>query len=464
MNRLIQMGLPLAALAAAFWPASPAAVERFYASRAYVSVQSALTSGSNRIPFAALDVLIVTACLSWVVLAVRDLARAPARWRGGARIIGRTIAWSAALYLAFLAVWGLNYRRLRLAEKLPFEPAAVTADSARAAGARSVERLNTLYDRGHADGWPPADRVDPARRHRERRRRELRRLARLPARAGGRSVQRVDVSLRRADARRERTRPHGDGRGARCWTARGSARGPRPLRARRQPARRLGGVAGLRLVLESEPRGGRNGQLRRGRTPCAGRAAGRWSARSALAKKGYGPFSRKRSTAPFPDSVSGERRRRARRGVARITRVVDLLEEQPGGRRGQACRRRRRVRQKRRDRCRLEAPAPDLDEHADHPAHHLPQEVRPLDDHEHEIGLVHDLQPVDQHEGRRRRLVGIVAGASGREGLEIAHAGERARRLAHARGVDRLLHPPDEGFGKRGPPPRNLIEVPARDR
>jgi len=162
MNRLIQTGLPLGALAAAFWPASPATVERFYASRAYVTVQSALTSGSNRIPFAALDVLIVTACLSWIVLAVRDLARAPTRWRGGARIIGRTIAWSAALYLAFLAVWGLNYRRLRLAEKLPFEPAAVTADAARAAGARSVERLNTLYDRGHADGWPPADRVDPA--------------------------------------------------------------------------------------------------------------------------------------------------------------------------------------------------------------------------------------------------------------------------------------------------------------
>jgi hypothetical protein len=161
MKNLVRTGLPLAALAAAFLPASPVIVERLYASGAYVSIQSVLTSSSNRMSFAALDVLILTACLAWVVIAFRDLTRSPTKLRGGARIIGRTITWSATLYLVFLAVWGLNYRRLRLAEKLLFEPAAVTADAARAAGARAVERLNAVHDRAHADGWPTADRVDP---------------------------------------------------------------------------------------------------------------------------------------------------------------------------------------------------------------------------------------------------------------------------------------------------------------
>ncbi len=38
------------------------------------------------------------------------------------------------------------------------------------------------------------------------------------------------------------------------------------------------------------------------------------------------------------------------------------------------------------------------------------------------------------------------------------------RGLAHPRDVERLPHPPDVRLGERGPAPRNLIQVAARDR
>ena len=36
-------------------------------------------------------------------------------------IVARTVVWAAVLYLLFLALWGLNYRRPRLSEKLTFD-------------------------------------------------------------------------------------------------------------------------------------------------------------------------------------------------------------------------------------------------------------------------------------------------------------------------------------------------------
>ena len=74
-----------------------------------------------------IDVLIVGVGVVWMGLAARDIAGSGSGFRGALRIVVRTIVWGAALYLLFLATWGLNYRRLRLIEKLPFEAAAVTA-------------------------------------------------------------------------------------------------------------------------------------------------------------------------------------------------------------------------------------------------------------------------------------------------------------------------------------------------
>ena len=141
-------------------PLPPAAVDRLYSARIYATLQPLLTSMSNLAPFALLDVAILTAAVVWIALAARDLLRTPSRLRGALHIAVRTIVWCAALYLLFLALWGLNYRRPRMRETLAYDASAVTADAAVAAGRLAVDQLNALHDRAHAAGWPAADAVD----------------------------------------------------------------------------------------------------------------------------------------------------------------------------------------------------------------------------------------------------------------------------------------------------------------
>ena len=153
-----------AAVAAALLPLPSAAVDRWYSARVYGTLQPLLTSISNLAPFALLDLLAGGIAIAWIALAVRDLRSAPRRLRAAGRIASRTLVWCAALYLAFLALWGLNYRRPRLRDALPFEPAAVTADAALAAGRLAAGRLNALHDAAHSSGWPAPDAVDPGLR------------------------------------------------------------------------------------------------------------------------------------------------------------------------------------------------------------------------------------------------------------------------------------------------------------
>lgn len=154
--------LVVLAVGAALVPISPAAVERLYSNGLYAVVQRAITSASNLAPVAGFDVAIAVAAILWIVLAVRDIgARGGSALRGAGRVVLRTVIWSAAVYLLFLLAWGLNYRRVRLADRLEFNAAAVTADAARTMANVAVDHVNALYEPAHAAGWGPADAIDP---------------------------------------------------------------------------------------------------------------------------------------------------------------------------------------------------------------------------------------------------------------------------------------------------------------
>jgi uncharacterized protein DUF3810 len=153
--------LVAATMVAVLIPIPAPVVERLYSTRIYLAFQPVVTSLSNRIPVALLDLLMAGVSALWIGLAVRDLRRASKPLQALVLIAVRTIAWSAAIYLVFLATWGLNYRRMRLVDKLPFDAAAVTADAAGAAGGLAVDRLNGLHDQAHAQGWPAIDEIDP---------------------------------------------------------------------------------------------------------------------------------------------------------------------------------------------------------------------------------------------------------------------------------------------------------------
>src|SRR4026209_1468579 len=141
----------LAAVAAST-PTPPDLVERFYSLHVYTAIQRPITGLSNKAPFALLDALVLVVAGAWLAFAFRDLTRTSrtGRLRTAAAIGARTVVWAAVLYMIFLFVWGLNYRRIPLVEKLPFDARTVTPDAARLLALTAVDQLNTLYDQAHA--------------------------------------------------------------------------------------------------------------------------------------------------------------------------------------------------------------------------------------------------------------------------------------------------------------------------
>ncbi len=147
-----------AAAVAAAAPIPPAVVEGWYSGRVYTAFQPVLTFASNAVPIALLDVLLTAITVAFLGLAVRDrVVRGAWVWRA----VRRGIVWGAALYVSFLALWGLNYRRVPMRNRLAFDRGAVTSESASRLAGLVVDRLNALYRDAHAEGFGRASVIDP---------------------------------------------------------------------------------------------------------------------------------------------------------------------------------------------------------------------------------------------------------------------------------------------------------------
>jgi len=146
MNRRWSVAV-VAAAAAAVLPIPPGLVERWYSTGVYPRLQHVLTPISNLVPFALFDVL----CL-WAIAAVAILTYRRVRARGWRGLAGAAALCAVAAsigYLAFLALWGLNYRRVPLVDKLAFDPARITSAAAHDLGDVNTSELNRLYAASH---------------------------------------------------------------------------------------------------------------------------------------------------------------------------------------------------------------------------------------------------------------------------------------------------------------------------
>ena len=143
MRRLV---LPLAASALALLPLPSDVVERVYAAGWYPHLQPLLTRASNTVPFAWLDplaLLIAAAVLFGAGRAWRRAGRAG--WRRMADALLVVLQAGAALYVAFLVLWGFNYRRVPAAERLQVSPGRVTAERVGRLASRAVAHVNALH-------------------------------------------------------------------------------------------------------------------------------------------------------------------------------------------------------------------------------------------------------------------------------------------------------------------------------
>jgi len=122
-------------------------VERWYSRRLYPPLQQALTTLSNVVPFALFDVLWIGAVAATAILVYRSRHHG---WLKGTVHVGVVLTCAAAaVYLVFLATWGLNYRRLPLSDKLVFDQTRITAEAHAALGDRAIATLNAEYAKAH---------------------------------------------------------------------------------------------------------------------------------------------------------------------------------------------------------------------------------------------------------------------------------------------------------------------------
>ena len=137
------------ALAAALIPWPAAFVERVYWRTFYLKIQPVLTSLSNLLPIALLDVAVVILLGVLITVFIRGK-----RTGGWATALTSTLTWllttTAVIYLLFLITWGLNYRRVPLEAKLDFDRSRVSRDSAIRLATEATARLNAGHARAHA--------------------------------------------------------------------------------------------------------------------------------------------------------------------------------------------------------------------------------------------------------------------------------------------------------------------------
>jgi hypothetical protein len=75
--------------------------------------------------------------------------RARGWWRGIVSAGGAVVVAAAIVYLAFLAMWGLNYRRVPLRDKLVVDRERINHAAARDLGGQNAASLNRLYAASH---------------------------------------------------------------------------------------------------------------------------------------------------------------------------------------------------------------------------------------------------------------------------------------------------------------------------
>ncbi|MCA1650241.1 MAG: DUF3810 family protein [Acidobacteria bacterium] len=125
---LVRAATVVVAGCAAVMPIPEAQVERWYSLRLFPRVQAAVTTASNQVPVALLDIAILV-LIAWAGFRLVRRIRAQGA-RASLRHLPMDVAViSAVVYLLFLGMWGLNYRRLPLESKLVFDRARVTRES-----------------------------------------------------------------------------------------------------------------------------------------------------------------------------------------------------------------------------------------------------------------------------------------------------------------------------------------------
>ena len=125
---MIRVAIVAFAVVMAAIPLPRAFVETVYSRTAYPIVRQLVTGLSSVTSLVLFDLLLIgvsVALVGWWGLGLIRASRG-GRLRALASLAGQTVVFAAALYLMFLGVWGLNYRRESLGAQLGYAESRVT--------------------------------------------------------------------------------------------------------------------------------------------------------------------------------------------------------------------------------------------------------------------------------------------------------------------------------------------------
>jgi hypothetical protein len=151
---LARAALIVLSVAAALAPIDAAAIERWYSTGFYLRLERVLTPMSNVMPLAWLDILSIAAAAWIVVRWWRALERgSQPRWPRVWRTALDMVSAAAVVYLAFLLLWGFNYRRVPMTGRIAMDPKPASTEEVMRLGREVVARLNGTYGPAHDSGW-----------------------------------------------------------------------------------------------------------------------------------------------------------------------------------------------------------------------------------------------------------------------------------------------------------------------
>ena len=138
----------LVAISLALAPFPPQTIERVYSTNWYLRIQAFLTTASNTIPIAWLDLAVACLVIAGVELVISRIRRFGPKPALVLNLLtaARAAAW---LYVCFLALWGLNYRRVPLEQKLDYDQTRVTREATIAFANTAVAAVNQGYAVAH---------------------------------------------------------------------------------------------------------------------------------------------------------------------------------------------------------------------------------------------------------------------------------------------------------------------------
>jgi hypothetical protein len=144
---LVRFGIvAIVTVIAALVPWPPALVESVYSGGIYPHIQPIVTTLSNLVPFALLDLLVAAALLTiaWSGRRAWRRHRLALRTAAACTLTGAGLACGAFLW--FLVLWGFNYQRLPAVSRFDAEPSRVNDAAIRQAARTAVDRVNDTFN------------------------------------------------------------------------------------------------------------------------------------------------------------------------------------------------------------------------------------------------------------------------------------------------------------------------------